>query len=60
MTQIFWGWQGWLRVASRGSRVNLSYYDHPVVVIVRVKALLGFFTRRREDAKPALVCKTVM
>ncbi len=45
-TKFFFG-GGWPQIASRGSRVSLPYCDHPVVTMVRVKALLGFFTAQR-------------
>jgi hypothetical protein len=40
-TELFW----------RGAGLAASYCDHLVVAMMSVKALLGCFTRRREDAK---------
>ena len=46
--EIFWG-QGWPQVAGRGSTSLIATTQW--LAILRVKAPLGCFTRRREDAK---------
>ncbi len=49
-TKVFWG-QGWPQVASRGSLVNLSYYDHAVTRNDECKSTARLFhakARRRE------------
>jgi hypothetical protein len=45
--EVFWG-QGWPQVASRGSRVNLSYCDHAVARNLESKSAARLFHAKAE------------